>query len=103
MYMDNIKLFARNEKESNRIYSQDIGMEFGIEKCAMLVMKSGKQHLTDGMEQSNQNKTRTLGEKGNLQILGDTGSWHHEIRGDERKNYEKIFLKNQKATQDKTI
>ena len=22
-----------------RIYSQDIGMEFGIEKCAMLVMK----------------------------------------------------------------
>ena len=33
-----------------RIYIQDIGMEFGIEKCAMLVMKSGKRHLTDGME-----------------------------------------------------
>ena len=32
-----------------RIYSQDIGMEFGIEKCAMLVMKSGKRHMTDGM------------------------------------------------------
>ena len=26
-----------------RIYSREIGMEFGIEKCAMLVMKSGKQ------------------------------------------------------------
>ena len=25
-------------------------MEFGIEKYAMLVMKSGKKHLTDGME-----------------------------------------------------
>ena len=25
-------------------------MEFGIEKCAMLVMKSGKRHMTDGME-----------------------------------------------------
>ena len=43
-----IKLFANNEKELKtqihaiRIYSQDIGMEFGIEKCAMLVMKSGK-------------------------------------------------------------
>ena len=36
-----------------RIYSQDIGMEFGIEKCAMLVMKSGKQHMTGGMEQPN--------------------------------------------------
>ena len=52
MYMDDINLFAKNEKEqenlihSVRIYSQDIGMEFGIEKCATLVMKSGKQHLT---------------------------------------------------------
>ena len=48
MYMDDIKLFAKNEKELEtlidavRIYSQDIGMEFGIEKCAMLTMKSGK-------------------------------------------------------------
>ena len=46
MYMDD-KLFAKNQKELEtlihtvRIYSQDIGMEFGIEKCAMRVMKSG--------------------------------------------------------------
>ena len=60
--MDDIKLFAKNEKELEtlmdvvRIYSQDTGMEFGIEKCAMLVMKSGKRHLTYGMD--NQIKTR---------------------------------------------
>ena len=30
-----------------RIYSQDIGMEFGIEKCTMLVMESGKWHRMD--------------------------------------------------------
>ena len=36
-----------------RIYCQDIGMEFGIEKCAILVMKSGKRHLTDGIELPN--------------------------------------------------
>ena len=59
MYMDDIKLIAKNEKELEtlihavRIYSQDIGMEFGIEKCAMLVMKSSIRHLTDGMELSN--------------------------------------------------
>ena len=58
MYMDDIKLFAKNEKEQEtlihavRIYSQDIGMEFGKEKCAMLVMKSGKRHLTYRMELS---------------------------------------------------
>ena len=37
MYMDDIKLFAKNENELEtlidavRIYSQDIGMEFGLE------------------------------------------------------------------------
>ena len=42
MYIDDIKLFAKNEKELEtlilavRIYSQDIGMEFGMEKSAML-------------------------------------------------------------------
>ena len=55
-YMDNNKLFEKNEKEAEtlihavRIYSQDIETEFGREKCAMLVTKSGKRHLTDGME-----------------------------------------------------
>ena len=66
MYMDDIKLFAKNEKELEtqihtvRIYSQDIGMEFGIEKCAMLIIKNGKRQLTDGMELPNQDMIKTL-------------------------------------------
>ena len=68
MYMDDIKLFVKNEKELEtlilavRIYSQDIGIEFGIEKCVVLVMKSGKRRMTDEMELPNQNKIRTLQE-----------------------------------------
>ena len=31
-------------------------MKFGIEKCAMLMMKCCKQHLTDGIEQPNQDR-----------------------------------------------
>ena len=46
-----------------RIYSQDIGMEFGREKCAMLDMKSAKWHMTDGIELPNHYKIRTLEEK----------------------------------------
>ena len=38
-------------------------MEFGIEKCAMLVIKSGKRHFTDGMELQNKEKIRTFEEK----------------------------------------
>ena len=73
---NNNKLFAKNEKEMEtlihavRIYSQDIGMEFGIERCAMLVRKSGIRHLTDGMELSNQEKIRKLGEKETYKYLG---------------------------------
>ena len=40
----------------------DIGIEFGIEKCAMLVMKSGKRHMTDGTELPNRDRIRTLEE-----------------------------------------
>ena len=76
MYMDDIKLFAKNEKELEtlihavRIYSQHIGMEFRIEKCAMIVMKSGKRHMTDGMELPNHDKIRTLGENQTYKYLG---------------------------------
>ena len=45
-------------------------MEFGIEKCALLVIKSGKQHLTDRMELLNQDKIRMLGEKETYKYLG---------------------------------
>ena len=66
MYMDDISLFAKYEKEAEtlthafRIYSQDIGMEFCIEKYARLAMKSCKWQLTDGMELPNQGKIRTV-------------------------------------------
>ena len=45
-------------------------MEFGIEKCAMLVIKSCKRHMTEGMGQPNQEKIRTLGENETYKYLG---------------------------------
>ena len=45
-------------------------MEFGIEKCALLVMKSGKRHMTDGMELQNQDKIKTLREGETYKYLG---------------------------------
>ena len=50
-----IKLLAKDEKEIEtlilavRTYNQDTGLEFDIEKYAMLVMESSKRHLTDRM------------------------------------------------------
>ena len=58
--MYNTKEFVKNEKELEtlietiRIYSQNIGMEFGMEKCAMLIMKNEKGESEEGIELQNQ-------------------------------------------------
>ena len=53
--MDNLKLHSRTEKGFNswiqtiRVFSEDVGMEFCIEKCAMLVIvKSVGIEFPDG-------------------------------------------------------
>ena len=48
LFMDDLKLYSRSEKRLNSlvqtvcVFSEDVGMEFGIEKCAMLVMEKRK-------------------------------------------------------------
>ncbi len=59
-----IKLSAKNEKELEtliqavRMCSQVIGTEFGTKKCALLIMKSGKQQMTEGIELLNEEKAQ---------------------------------------------
>ena len=54
--MDDLKLYAKNEKsldsliQTVRIFSKDVGMEFGIEKCAMLVLKRGQVATSNGIK-----------------------------------------------------
>ena len=57
--MDDLKLYSRSEKgldslvQTVRVISEDTGMEFGIEKCAMLVMEKGKIGKSVGIELPN--------------------------------------------------
>ena len=47
LFIDDLKLYAKNEKglqslvQTVRIFCDNIGMEFGIDKCATLVLKRG--------------------------------------------------------------
>ena len=69
----------------------------------MLVMKIDKQHITDGMELTNQDKIRTLGEKETYKyfvILETDTIKLIEMKENIKK---RIFQANQKATRDKTI
>ena len=47
LFRDDLKLHSRNEKELDSLVQRacvfsDIGMQFGIKKCAILVMEKGK-------------------------------------------------------------
>ena len=46
-----------------RIYRQDIGMEFSIEKYIILTMKSGEKETTERIELPIQERIRKLGEE----------------------------------------
>ena len=65
----------KNEKELEtltqaiKIYWQDKGMVFRIEKYAMHIVKSVKRQITEGREGSNQEKTRTLRKKAHYPFL----------------------------------
>ena len=53
--MDDLRLYARNEKgleslvQTVHFFSDDIDMEFGIDKCATLILKRGEITKSDGI------------------------------------------------------
>ena len=69
-------------------------MEFGIGKCAMLVIKSGKRYLTDGIEQPNQDKIKTLAENETHRYLGILEADTIKTSGNERKKSKRISPEN---------
>ena len=79
MYMGDIKLFAKSKTELDtliqtiRIYCQNIGMEFDIEKCAMLIMLLNRRSKTAKLKK-NQNGWR----EGKLEVLRSIGSRPHQ-------------------------
>ena len=64
LFMDDLKLYASNEKslealiETVLVFSNGIGMEYGVEKCAVLTMKKLKMANSDGMALLNKTKSK---------------------------------------------
>ena len=54
--MEDLKLYASNDNELEslvnevKIYSDNIGMEFGLSKCAILSVVKGKRKTGSGLE-----------------------------------------------------
>ena len=74
--MDDLKLCIRSEKGldslllSVRVFSEDTGMEFGVEKCAMLVMEKGKIVKSVGIELPDGKVIKSLQEGESYKYLG---------------------------------
>ena len=76
LFTDDLKLYTRNEKEldslvqTKRVFSKDIGMEFGIEKCAMLVIEKGKTVKSISIELPDGTVIKSLQEGVSYKYLG---------------------------------
>ena len=68
-------------------------MEFGIEKCDMLIMKIGKRESAEGTELTNPGCIRTLGKKKNYNNMSNFGNENYQVSG---KNKKRVPQKNNK-------
>ena len=95
MLMDDIKLFGRGTKEIDtlvqtvRIFSGDIRMEFGIEKCARVNIQRGKVTRTEGIQLPDGYNIKDIDETGYkyLGIIEGEGIKHQEMKEKINKEY----------------
>ena len=70
LFMDDLKLFGKSEDQIDSlvqtvfIFSEDIGMEFGLKKCGVVILKKGKLVKFDGIHLPNQEIMKEVDENG---------------------------------------
>ena len=76
LFIDDLKSYSRSVKELDslvqtiRIFSKDIGMEFGIEKCAILVIEKEKIVKSVGIELADCTVIKSLQEGESYNCIG---------------------------------
>ena len=95
--MDDIKHFGKSDDQiyslSQTVFtvSEDIGMEFGVKKCAVVILKKGKLVKFDGIHLPNQEIMKEVDENGYtyLGILGFDEIKEHEMKNKVTADYER--------------
>ena len=76
LYVDDLKTYAKNDDDQTgllniiKTYSNDICMEFGLEKCAKATFKRGKLTSTEDIDLDINIKIKDLGQDGTYKYLG---------------------------------
>ena len=70
LFMDDLKLFGKTKDQIDslvqtvQIFSEDIGMEFGLKKCGILVLRKGKLIAGEGIHLPNDRLMKEVTEEG---------------------------------------
>ena len=70
LFMDDLKLYARDKEDLGklldvvRVFSRDIRMEFGLDKCAMLELRAGRQVVCEGINLPDWQRIKEVDEDG---------------------------------------
>ena len=96
-FVDDLKLFASNEKQLNSlletvaIFSRDIGMSFGLDKCAKLAITKGDKTSAENVQLSTGDLIQELENEATYKYLGlnESDSISHTAM---KENLEKEYL-----------
>ena len=78
-----------------KIYIQDVEMKLGIEKCAMLIVNSGKRQKVEGIKLPSQESTK---EKENYKYLGILEVDTKQAEMKKKKKKKRVPQKNEEAS-----
>ena len=98
--MNELKLYASNGKlycnQTVRVFSNDMEMKFGVEKCAVLAMKNGKMAKSDGTALPNKTTMKGLKQDDSYKYLGVIQAdrmKHHEMLEKVKTEYYRRVIK----------
>ena len=70
LFMDDLKLFSKKKNEIDslmstlQVISQDTGMQFGVEKCGIIVMNRGKMVTSEVIRLANNESVKEVDDEG---------------------------------------
>ena len=99
LFMDDLKLFGKSEDQIDSliqtmfIFNENIGMEFGLTKCGVVILQKGKHVKFDGIYLPNQEIMKEVDENRYtyLGILGSDEIKEHEIKIKVTAEYKKML------------
>ena len=95
LFMDDLKLYGKSQDEIDALlglvqeYSNDIGMQFGMDKCAVLGIKKGKRVECSGVELPSGDMMNEVDDEGYkyLGVLQDAVAKNKEMKEKVGKEY----------------